>query len=116
MSATDRWVGRAIGLDVHRDFCQVAVCDSGVVRSGGRVASTPGGLKVPIESLEPSDRVVLEVTASCWEVARLLGPQVNRVIVVSPDDTGIANARAKTDKLDAKTLAVLCWRGEHGAV
>jgi transposase len=116
MSATDRWVGRAIGLDVHRDFCQVAVCDGGVVRSGGRVASTPGGFKVLVESLEPSDRVVLEVTASCWEVARLLGPHVDKVIVVSPDDTGIANARAKTDKLDAKTLAVLCWRGELDAV
>jgi transposase len=116
MSATDQWVGRAIGLDVHRDFCQVAVCDSGVVRSGGRVASTPGGFKVLIESLLPSDRVVLEVTSSCWEVARLLGPHVDRVIVVSPDDTGIANARAKTDKLDAKTLAVLCWRGELSAV
>ncbi len=33
------WVGRAIGLDVHRDFCVVAICDSGVVRSGGRVPS-----------------------------------------------------------------------------
>jgi transposase len=112
----DRWVGRAIGLDVHRDFCVIAICDSGVVRSGGRVPSTPEGLELLIESLLPSDRVALEVTASCWEVSRLLGPHVDRVIVVSPDDTGIANARAKTDKLDAKTLAVLCWKGELDAV
>jgi transposase len=59
-----------------------------------------------------SDRVALEVTAGCWEVARTLEPHVQCVIVVSPDDTGIASARAKTDKLDARALALLCWRGE----
>src|SRR3954454_1527418 len=36
-----RWVGRAIGLDVHRDFCEVAICEDGEVRSGARVPSTP---------------------------------------------------------------------------
>ena len=45
-----------------------------------------------------------------------LEPHVNRVVVVSPDDTGIASARAKTDKLDAQTLASLLWRGELEAV
>ena len=37
---------------------------------------------------------------------------MDRVIVVSPEDTGIASARAKTDKLDARALALLLWRGE----
>src|SRR6059036_2115685 len=63
-----------------------------------------------------SDRVALEVTGGCWEVARLLEPHVNRVVVVSPDDTGITNARAKTDKLDARALASLLWKGELEAV
>jgi transposase len=107
-----RWVGRAIGLDVHRDFCVVAICEDGKVRSGGRVPSTPEGLRVLAESLLATDRVALEVTASCWEVARILEPFVQRVVVVSPDDTGIASARAKTDKLDARALAVLLWKGE----
>ena len=31
-----RWVGRAIGLDVHREFCVVAICQDGVTRSAGR--------------------------------------------------------------------------------
>ena len=37
------WVGRAIGLDVHRDFCVVAICDrrSGPLRRAG--AEHPGG-------------------------------------------------------------------------
>ncbi|MGH2883139.1 MAG: IS110 family transposase, partial [Solirubrobacteraceae bacterium] len=56
------------------------------------------------------------MTGSCWEVARLLEPHVDRVVVVSPDDTGIASARAKTDKLDARALAYLLWRGELEAV
>jgi transposase len=111
-----RWVGRAIGLDVHRDFCVVAICEDGVVRSAGRVPSTPEGLRTLAESLLPTDRVALEVTGSCWEVARLLEPHVERVIVVSPDDTGITSARAKTDKLDARTLASLLWKGELEAV
>jgi transposase len=111
-----RWVGRAIGLDVHRDFCVIAICEDGKVRSGGRVPSTPEGLATLAESLLPSDRVALEVTGSCWEVARILEPHVNRVVVVSPDDTGITQARAKTDRLDARALARLLWAGELEAV
>ena len=111
-----RWVGRAIGLDVHREFCVVAICEDGKVRSAGRVPSTPEGLGLLAESLLPTDRVALEVTGSCWEVARLLKAHVQRVIVVSPDDTGISSARAKTDKLDSRTLASLLWKGELDAV
>jgi transposase len=111
-----RWLGRAIGLDVHRDFCVVAICEDGKVRSAGRVPSTPEGVGLLAESLLPSDRVALEVTSSCWEVARILEPHVDRVIVVSPDDTGICSARAKTDKLDSRTLAGLLWKGELDAV
>ena len=111
-----RWVGRAIALDVHRDFCVVAICEDGRVRSGARVPSTPEGLTLFAESLMPSDRVVLEVTGSCWEVARILEPHVERVVVVSPDDTGITRARAKTDRLDARALARLLWSGELESV
>jgi transposase len=101
---------------VHRDFSVVAICEDGVTRSAGRVPSTPDGFGALAESLLPTDRVALEVTGSCWEVARLLEPHVERVVVVSPDDTGITSARAKTDKLDARTLASLLWKGELEAV
>jgi hypothetical protein len=86
------------------------------VRSAGRVPATPEGVTTLAASLLSSDRVALEVTGSCWEVARILEPHVNRVVVVSPDDTGISSARAKTDKLDARALASLLWRGELEAV
>ena len=111
-----RWVGRGVGLDVHREFCEVAVCEDGQTRSAGRVPATPDGIRMLGESLLATDRVALEVTGSCWEVTRLLESHVNRVVVVSPDDTGITSARAKTDKLDARALALLLWRGELEAV
>ena len=116
MSLLGRWVGRAIGLDVHRGFCVIAICEDGVVRSAGRVASTPEGIKAFAESLLPSDRVALEVTGGAWELVRILEPYVDRVVVVSPDDTGIVQARAKTDRLDARTLARLLWSGELESV
>jgi transposase len=111
-----RWMGRAVGLDLHRDFCEVAICEDGVVRSAGRVRMAPEGLEALASSLEATDRVALEVSGGAWEVARILEPHVERVVVVSPDDTGIAQARTKTDRLDARTLASLLWRGELEAV
>jgi hypothetical protein len=41
---------------------------------------------------------------------------VARVIVVSPSDTGIRQARATTDRLDARALAKLLWVGELDGV
>ena len=60
--------------------------------------------------------MALEVTGGAWEIARILEGHVRRVVVVSPDDTGIRQARAKTDRLDARTLARLLWSGELDAV
>jgi transposase len=111
-----RSVGRAIGLDVHRDFCEVVICEAGRVRSAGRVQTTPERLELFARSLGADDRVALEVTGAAWEIARILEPHVRRVVVVSPDDTGIRQARAKTDRLDARTLARLVWAGELDAV
>ena len=109
--ALARWVGRAVGLDVHREFCVVAICEDGRTSLGGAGGEHPGGIRTLGGGLLAEDRVALEVTGSCWEVCRLLEPHVQRVVVVSPDDTGITSARAKTDKLDARTLASLLWRG-----
>ena len=116
MSVTLKVAGRAVGLDVHRDFCELAICEDGRVRSAGRVESTPEALSVLGESLLSSDRVALEVTGSAWEVVRILEPHVARVVVVSPGDTGITQARAKTDRLDARALAKLLWTGELDSV
>ena len=102
---------RDIGLDVHRDFCEVAISEAGEVRSAGRIETTPETLELFAGSLAPDDRVALEVTGNAWEIARIIEPHVARVIVVSPADTGIRQARAKTDRLDARTLARLLAAG-----
>jgi len=109
-------VVRSIGLDVHRDFCEVAILDSCGGRSRGRIATTPQDLELFAQSLGPDDRVALEVTGNAWEIARIIEPHVARVIVVSPSDTGIRQARAKTDRLDALALARLLAAGSLDAV
>jgi transposase len=60
--------------------------------------------------------VALEVTGNAWEIARIIEPHVAQVLVVSPSDTGIRQARAKTDRLDARTLARLLAAGSLDAV
>jgi transposase len=107
---------RAIGLDVHRDFCEVAIAEAGKVRSASRIATRREVLELFAQSLTGDDRVVLEVTGNAWEIARIIEPHVARVIVVSPSDTGIRQARAKTDRLDARTLAKLLAAGSLDSV
>jgi transposase len=102
---------RSIGLDVHRDFCEVAIVEAGEVRSAGRIETTPATLELFGQSLCASDRGVLEVTGNAWEIARILEPHVGEVLVVHPGDTGIRQARAKTDRLDARALAKLLAAG-----
>ena len=115
-SVLSRPLGRCVGLDVHLDFIEIAICEEGKVWSAGRVPSTPEGIRMLADSLLATDRVALEVTGSSWEIVRLLEPHVSKIIVVSPGDTGISQARAKTDRLDARTLARLLWTGELEAV
>ena len=107
---------RAIGLEVHLEFCEVAIAEDGGVRSAGRISTTPEEIELFARSLGADDEVALEVTGNAWGIARLIEPHVGRVLVVSPNDTGIRQARAKTDRLDARTLAKLCAAGELDAV
>jgi transposase len=107
---------RSVALDVHLDFCEVALVEDGELRSAGRIATTPEQIELFAGSLGPDDRVALEVTGNAWEIARIIEPHVAQVIVVSPSDTGIRQARAKTDRLDARTLARLLAAGSLDAV
>ncbi len=107
---------RSVALDVHLDFCEVAIVEDGEVRSAGRIETKPEQLELFASSLGPDDRVALEVTGNAWEIARLIEPHVAQVLVVSPSDTGIRQARAKTDRLDARTLARLLAAGSLDGV
>src|SRR5260370_11991873 len=102
---------RSVALDVHLDFCEVAIVEDGELRSAGRIETKPEQIELFAGSLAPDDRVALEVTGNAWEIARLIEPHVAQVLVVSPSDTGIRQARAKTDRLDARTLTRLLAAG-----
>ena len=107
---------RAVGLDIHRDFCEVAILEGGELRSGGRVVTSPEAIEEFAATLGSEDWVALEVSGNAGEIARILERHVARVVVVSPSDTGIRQARAKTDRLDARTLARLLAAGSLEAV
>ena len=107
---------RSVALDVHLDFCEVAIIEDGELRSAGRIETKPEQIELFARSLAPDDRVALEVSGNAWEIARLIQPHVAQVLVVSPSDTGIRQARAKTDRLDARTLARLLAAGSLDGV
>jgi transposase len=101
-------VGRAIGLDVHRDFCAVAIREDGRTRSAGTIKTSPEMLELFASSLASSDRVVLEATGNAWAIARLLEGHVGEVVLAHPKKLrAIAEAMIKTDKVDARVLAEL---------
>lgn len=101
-------MGRSIGLDVHRDFCEVAIADGGRARSAGRIATTPEQLELFAQSLAPTDRVVLEATGNALAIARILEPYAAEVVLAHAKQVrAISHARVKTDKIDARVLADL---------
>jgi transposase len=103
---------RFVGLDVHRDFCEIAICEAGRVRSGGRVRTSPEGLRVLANSLGPDDQVALEATGNALAIARSLEPFVDRVVVATRTELrAITEAKVKTDRRDARTLARLLAAG-----
>jgi hypothetical protein len=48
---------RAVALDVHRDFCEVAIGDEDGVRAAGRIKTAPDELELFAQSLDRHDHV-----------------------------------------------------------
>jgi transposase len=108
---------RFIGLDVDRDFCEVAIAEGGEVRLAGRVLTEPVALALFAQSLSVEDEVALEATGNGFGIARIIEPQVGRVVLANPKAVkGITQAGAKADKIDARTLAKLLAGGFLPAV
>jgi transposase len=103
---------RYIGLDVHREFCEVAISEEGRLRSAGRVRTRRAELELFAQSLGRGDEVALESTGGAQAIAAILRPQVARVVVVNTKKLRqISEAKAKTDRLDARRLAELLAAG-----
>ena len=98
-------MARIIGLDVHRTFAEVAVQEHGRVRHAGRILTTVPALQLFARGLTRRDHVVLEATCNTHAIARLLRAHAGRVVVSNPRQTRIiAEAKIKTDKIDAAVL------------
>ena len=100
---------RSVALDVHLDFCEVAIVEAGELRSAGRIATTPEQLELFAGSLGPDDRVALEVTGNAWEIARILESHVAQVLVVSRRTRGSAR-RAPRPTGSTRARSRGCWR------
>ncbi len=103
---------RSIALDVHRGFCEVAIKDGGELRSAGPIRTSADELELFARSLAPSDQVALEASGPALRIARVLESHVDRVVIANTRKVrAIAEAKVKTDKVDARTLCELLAAG-----
>jgi transposase len=86
---------RFIALDVHRDFCEVAIAEAGRVRGAGRVETTPATLELFAQSLATDDQVVREATGNAPAIARIIEAHVGRVVLANPKAVKNATGRRR---------------------
>lgn len=99
---------RTIGLDIHQHFAEVAILEGKAPPARQRIGTAPAALRAFAQTLRPDDQVVLEATMNTWAIRDLLQESGARIVVSNPLRTkAIAEAKVKTDKVDALTLAQL---------
>jgi transposase len=102
---------RWMGLDVHVDFCEIAIHEDGATRQAGRVETSGLALRRLGEQLGPDDTLVLEATGGAWSIARLLSDYAEVIVADARPLRALSQAKAKTDRADARSLAELAARG-----
>lgn len=101
---------RYVGMDVHKKVIEIVIIGpSGERFEGDRIACERAVIQKWCEQrLRPDDRIALEATTNTWGMVDLLSPFVQEVVVSNPLRTkAIAEAKVKTDKVDAMVLAQL---------
>ncbi len=100
---------RYVGIDAHKDSLQVAITDEkGKMLDEFKVSITREGFKFLLHKLKPSDSVLIEATTNAFQIYDIISKKVNQVAISNPIKTKIiSEARIKTDKKDARTLALL---------
>ena len=101
---------RYIGLDLHKHTLEVCALD----RHGKRLfrlsvdCQRPALEQFARQHLRKTDALAVEATTNTWAVVDILRPFVARIVVSNPLQTkAIAQAKVKTDKIDAFVLAQL---------
>ena len=103
---------RVVGLDIHRVFAEAVMLENGAVRRLGRIGMTRDHLTAFAKTLTHDDHVVVEATGNASAVAEVIRPHVGRVVIANPRQVRlIAEARIKTDVIDATVLARLYASG-----
>lgn len=105
---------RFLGIDLAKKDSQLSVLDdAGVEVLSLRFPTTRDNILALAEELRPTDTVALEVTTNAMAIARLLKNNSEADVIVSnPIKTRvIAEAKVKTDKIDARVLAELARVG-----
>ena len=102
-------VGRVIGLDLSKHSAEAAILEPGAETcKRRRFAAKPAAIRAFAEKLGADDRVVLESCTNAFAFHRLLCQHAGQVVVSNPLKTRIiAEAKVKTDKVDAEILARL---------
>jgi transposase len=99
-----------VGLDVHRREVEAAIVgEDGVLQFRSRFPATREAVQeFAANFLHATDHVALEATSNTWGVVDLLHRHVAEVVVSNPLRTkAIAQAKIKTDRVDALVLAQL---------
>jgi len=98
-----------VGVDIHKKFCQVVELDeNGSYIDEYRVDLCTDGLMQFKTRVSKDDRLIIEAGGNAFFIASHMKPYVRDVTVVHPAKTrSIGDARIKTDKTSAKTLAQL---------
>ena len=100
---------RYFGIDIHKAFVVIAAVndEQEVVQPPRRILMAEL-LQWAEQTLKPQDRAVIEATTNAWHIYDILDAHAGEVLVANPYKTKlIAEARIKSDKLDALTLARL---------
>ncbi len=101
---------RFVGLDLHKRTIEVCILDeSGKVLARHSVPCQRHALEAFARAqLQLTDKLAVEATTNTWAVAAILHPFVAAVVVGNPlQIKAIAQAKVKTDKIDAEMLANL---------
>jgi len=102
-------MGRVIGLDISKHSAEVALLEAGSSSCRRRrFVASPAGIRAFAGKLGPDDSVALESCTNAFAFHRLLCQHAGKVVVSNPLKTRvIAEAKVKTDKVDAEILARL---------
>ena len=100
---------RFLGLDLHSEEiqCHVLLAD-GTTLGSVRFVTSASNINQLRDELTAADAVAMEATFNAFTVAQRLLPSGARVVISDPRKTrAIAEAKIKTDKIDARVLAEL---------